>query len=235
MIPQAAVEADQAIPFGTGKEPGQQGSLEWLYERLGLCTASRFKDAIDTLKNGKSSAKREAYKWELVIERITGQPVQHYESTAMQHGTENEPMARMAYCSKTGAFVDEVGFYRHSELMAGGSPDGLIDEDGGIEIKCPFNSANHLQCFLTEMPEEHIPQVQGLMWLLGRQWWDFISFDHRMPAPMDIYIQRIPRDDKYIDETLVPGIVAFLDEVQALQNQLTDAKKAALTQGTEAV
>lgn len=217
--------ASQEQPYGAGKEDGQQGSLTWLYERVGLCTASRFKDAIDTLKNGKSSAKREAYKWELVIERMTGQPCQHYESTAMQHGTEHEPLARMAYVALTGAFVEEVGFHRHPTLDVGGSPDGLIDDDGGIEIKCPFNSANHLQCFLTGMPEEHIPQVQGLMWLTGRKWWDFVSHDPRIPKPMDTFILRIQRDDKYISEVLEPGILLFLVEVGELLAKLSAALK----------
>lgn len=233
IITSAALDKDP--PFGAGKEPGQQGSIDWLYERVGLCTASRFKDAIDTLKIGKSSAKRDAYKWELVIERITGQPVQHYESTAMQHGTEHEPLARMAYCGKTSAFVDEVGFHRHPELMVGGSPDGLVDDDGGIEIKCPFNSANHLTCWLTGMPDEHIPQVQGLMWLLDRQWWDFVSYDPRLPAPLDLYVQRIPRDDKYISETLEHGIVAFLNEVRALEGALAANIGAHQEQSGEAV
>lgn len=212
-------EFPEEAPFGAGKEAGQQGSVEWLYERVGMITASRFKDAIDTLKTGKSSAKRDAYKWEVVIERITGKPFQHFESTAMQHGTEKEPLARMAYCAATGAFVDEVGFIR-KDAVIGGSPDGLIGTDGGIEIKCPFNSANHLACFLTGVPDEHIPQIQGLMWITGRQWWDFISYDDRLPEPLSLFVKRVNRDDEWIDKTLEPKITEFSADCAALYEQL---------------
>jgi hypothetical protein len=128
----------------------------------------------------------------------------------MQHGTEFEPQARMEYEARTGAMVEQVGFLHHPTIaLCGGSPDGLVDEDGGLEIKCPYNSANHLQCFLTGMPEEHIPQVQGLMWITGRQWWDFVSYDPRMPDHLKLYQSRIERDDEYI-ATLEKAVREFL-------------------------
>ena len=202
-----------AMPFGAGKEPGEQGSVEWLMERSGHVTASRFKDVLDFTKAGKPGSKRSAYLWEVVIERITGKPTQHYTSTAMEHGTQYEPMARMAYSARTGAFVTETGFRKHPTLQwVGGSPDGLVEPDGGFEAKCPFNSANHLQCFLTGMPEDHMAQVQGLMWLFGAKWWDFVSFDPRMPEPLNIYVQRIERDDAYI-ANMEAAIIVFLAEV----------------------
>lgn len=218
-------EFPQNQPFGAGKEQGQQGSVEWLYERVGMITASRFKDAIYTLGNGKSSAKRDAYKWEIVIERLTGQPCQHFESTAMQHGTEKEPLARMAYCAATGAFVDEVGFIRKDDVF-GGSPDGLIGKDGGIEIKCPFNTANHLACFLNGVPEEHLPQIHGLMWITWREWWDFVSYDDRLPAPYNLFIKRVVRDEDYLN-FMCEGLQVFSDETKALSDAIA---KAALSE-----
>lgn len=215
-----SLEADQSQPFGAGKEPGEQGSVEWLYDRVGFSTASRFKDVMDFTKAGKPGAKRTGYMWELVIERLTGKPQEHFTSTAMQHGIDNEPLARMTYSAHSGNIVEEAGFIKHPSVpMVGGSPDGLIDDDGGCEFKCPYNSQHHLQCWLTGMPEDHIAQVQGLMWITGRQWWDFGSFDARMPEPLQLYLQRIERDDEYIAK-LEAAVIVFLGEVQAIVDKL---------------
>jgi len=190
-----------------------QQSAQWLYDRCGYVTASRFKDVIGKGSKGAYLAPRGTYLWEVVIERITGQPSDHFTSAAMLHGTETEPIARMAYEAHAAAFVDEVGFIKHPTIeLCGGSPDGTIEDDGGIEIKCPFNSAVHLQTVLTGMPDEHAAQVQGCMWLTGRKWWDFVSYDPRMPEPLRLYVQRIERDDAYI-ATLESEVVKFLAEV----------------------
>ena len=203
-------------------EAKEQGSAAWLYDRVGFTTASRFKDVIAKLKSGKSSEKREVYLMECVVERITGQPKDHFASAAMQWGTDQEQASRMAYEAATGAMVEEVGFIKHPTLpMVGGSPDGLIGEDGGWESKSPFNTANHVYTLLQGMPVEHIPQVQGLMWITGREWWDFQSFDPRLPEPICRYVQRVPRDDKYI-AAMEAEIITFCAEVAALTKQLSD-------------
>lgn len=211
---------DQAQPFGAGKEPGEQGSVQWLMDRLGFCTASRFKDATDFLKNGKPGAKRTAYLWELVFERLTGKPMQHFVSSAMQRGTELEPSARNAYEGRTGAFVLQTGFKKHPTLpFVGGSPDGVIEPSGGWEGKCPVNPQQHLECFLTGMPPEHVPQVQGLIWLHDAEWWDFSSFQPDLPAPLDLYVQRIERDAEYI-VNLEIQLIVFLAEVADLEARI---------------
>lgn len=194
-------------------EPGAQQSVEWMMERIGHCTASRFGDVLDRRKDGKPGAAREKYLWELVIERLTNQPSDHYTSTAMQWGTENEPGARMAYEAQTGSIVEEVGFTRHATLeWCGGSADGLVGSKGLIEVKCPYNSANHLRTVLGGMPEEHMAQVQGNLWLNHREWADFISFDPRMPGPLQLYVQRVKYDDTYAAK-LHAEIDGFLREV----------------------
>lgn len=201
-------------------ESAVQGSGAWLYERCGFVTASRFKDVLDFTKAGKPGAKRTAYLWEVVIERLTGQPADHYSNAAMEWGTEQEAHSRMAYEAATGQMVEEVGFLKHPTLpMVGGSPDGLIGDDGGWESKSPFNSAIHLTTCLEGMPVDHGPQVQGLMWITGRKWWDFTSYDPRMPKPLDQHIQRIERDDEYI-VNLEAEIVKFAAEVNALLARL---------------
>ena len=197
-------------------DEAKQGSGAWLYERCGFVTASRFRDVLDYTKAGKAGAKRTSYLWEVVIERLTGQPSDHFSSAAMEWGTENEPRSRMAYEAHSGNMVDEVGFIKHPTLpMVGGSPDGLIDENGGWESKSPFNSANHLNTILNGMPDDHMAQIQGCMWITGRDWWDFTSFDPRMPDGLKLYVQRIERNDEYITN-MEKEIIAFSAEANAI-------------------
>ena len=201
-------------------EAAPQGSGAWLYERCGFVTASRFKDVLDFTKTGKPGAKRTAYLWEVVIERLTGQPSDHYASAAMQWGTDQEPHSRMAFEAMSWQIVEEVGFIKHPTLpMVGGSPDGLIGDDGGFESKSPFNSAVHLATVLDGMPEDHMAQVQGLMWITGLKWWYFVSHDPRMPEPLRMYVQRIERDAEYIAK-LEAAVIAFSAEVDALVKRL---------------
>lgn len=194
---------------------GPQGSAAWLFERVGYVTASRFKDVIAKTKAGKPTAARETYLWELVVERITGAPSDHYASTAMQWGTDQEQRSRMAYEAATGAMVEETGFIKHPNVKwVGGSPDGLIGEEGGWESKSPYNSAIHLQTLMGGMPEDHEAQVQGLMWVCERDWWDFQSFDPRLPDRLQRYCQRIPRNEDYIIQ-LASEVIVFAGEVEA--------------------
>lgn len=201
----------------------EQRSAAWLFERAGKATASRFADVMARGVKGGYLKARQDYLWELVVERIKGGPVDHYTSTAMQWGIDNEPAARMAYETRTGAFVEIAGFVPHPTIeLCGGSPDGLIGDDGGCEFKSPFNSAIHLQTILDGMPAEHVAQVQGNMAVNGpgRLWWDFNSYDPRQPEErLQLYTQRIARDDAYI-ATLEAELRQFLSEVDALVARL---------------
>lgn len=208
--------------FGDGKEPGEQGSVEWLMERVGHVTASRFCDVMAKLKNGSPAKARNDYVWELVIERLTQKPKQHYTTEAMLWGTEQEQFSKMDYEARTGRIVEKSGFVKHPSMAwVGGSPDGLIDDDGGWESKSPYSSAVHLQTILTGMPADHTAQVQGLMWITGRAWWDFSSFDPRLPPEYQHHIQRIERDDDYI-ANLAGEVAAFLGEVEDRLMQLAE-------------
>lgn len=209
-------------PFGAGLEPGEQQSLEWLMARVGKCTASRFADVIALKKDGKPKQERENYLWELVVERFTGQPFGHFKSRATDWGLEQEGLARMAYEARKGAIVAQTGFVQHPTIAnCGGSPDGLVDDDGGVQIKCPWNSANHLACFLGGMPPEHMAQVQGEMCVTGREYWDFISYDSRMPKPFDLYVQRVPRNYEYT-ASMEAAIRGFLAEVEDLEARIRE-------------
>lgn len=198
--------------------PGEQKSIEWLMERVGYCSGSRFADVQAFTQKGASTAKRDDYIMDVVIERLTGQPTERYVSVAMQWGIDQEPAARMRYESITGAMVEEQGFIRHPTIpMCGGSVDGFVGTDGIIEIKAP-TTRTHLRTLLSQECE-HLPQIMGYLWITGRQWADFISYDPRLPKPLDIYIQRIPRDDVYIAK-LAAHVQAFLAEVQDLIDRL---------------
>ena len=199
--------------------PQQQAG--WLLDRVGHCTASRFKDVLDTLKNGAPSAARRNYAIELVTERLTGAPTQHFVSPAMQWGTENEEPARRRFMEMTGKTVDLVGFIRHPELVCGASPDGIVDAVGmpaTLEIKAP-TSATHLATLMNGMDAGHQAQVQGQMWLTGVEHAWFVSYDPRMPKGLDIHIQRIERDQAFIDR-LEAGVRLFLAEVDGIVESL---------------
>ena len=224
---EALIERAQRRPDNERIEPtsgAAQGSAQWLFDRVGYCTGSRFGDVIKKLKSGKPSKERENYAMELVIERITGQPSDHWTSSAIQWGTDQEQRSRMEYEAATGAMVEQVGFIKHPTLkFVGCSPDGLIDDDGGYESKSPFNSVNQIYTLLKGMPEEHMAQCQGGMWITGRKWWDFQSFDPRLPAPLNRHCQRVVRDDKYIEQ-LEQEIISFNAEVAALVLRLQERK-----------
>lgn len=206
-----------------------QGSTSWLQDRAGHATASCFCDIIALGKTGKPLKARDDYLMRVVVERITGEPVASASSFAMAWGTDAEPYARAEYEILTGATVREVGFVKHPvHKWIGASSDGLIGDSGGIEIKCPHNSAVHLQTWAEGMPEAHTAQVQGQMWILGLDWIDFCSFDPRMQngaEHLKLYKQRIPRDQKYIDD-LEHQVLNFLAEAQVKINEFLKIGKA---------
>lgn len=201
-----------------------QGSTEWFAQRLGKVTASRVSDIIAKTKTGVS-ASRANYLAQLVAERLTGQAADTFKNGAMQHGTETEPMARMAYEAETGLMVTEVAMIQHGTIeMAGASPDGLVGEDGLVEIKCP-NTSTHIATLMADKaPSQYIPQMQWQMACTGRAWCDFVSFDPRMPEDMQLFIKRVPRDNALIAE-YEAEVVKFLAEVQETVNKLIQIRR----------
>lgn len=194
----------------------EQRTEEWYQARLGKVTASRASDVLATVKSGEAAV-RKNYKIQLLCERLTGKKEETFESDAMRWGIEQEPFARIAYEAQTGQIVQEVGFIVHNDLMAGCSPDGIVD-DGQIEIKCP-NTATHVETLMTGMPLKHIPQIQFQMWITGRPWCDFVSYDPRLPDNMSLYVERIPRDESYI-QALEVAVRQFLAELAEIQSKL---------------
>jgi len=170
----------------------EQGSPEWLTHRLGVPSASQFSKIV-TGKGGKST-QVEAYINQLVAEELTGETTLVYVNEHMKRGTELEPDARELYEALTGQTVQEVGFCLHDTVNAGCSPDGLIGEDGGLEIKCPA-PATHVEWVKAGVvPSKHLQQIMGCLWVTGRSWWDFMSY-HQTMKPL---IVRVERDEEYI-------------------------------------
>jgi putative phage-type endonuclease len=191
----------------------EQGSKEWHAIRLGKVTASRVADATDLLKSGKPGAKRETYLGELIAERLSGVAATKFQNDLMRWGKEQEPQARSLYEFMFNVEVEQVAFVDHPSIaMSGASPDGLVGTDGGVEFKCP-STATHINTLLAqEIPEEHIKQIDWNIACTGRQWWDFASYDPRLPPHMSLFVKRRQRDDAAIS-ALETDVAAFLAEV----------------------
>lgn len=202
-----------------------QGTPEWRAARCGIATASGFADVLATIKNGEAAARRN-YRAKLVVERLTGKVIDTFQSAAMKQGVEREPLARDAYMVHSGNLVQQVGFMRHDTLEAGASPDGLIDDDGGLEIKCPELATHLAYLRLKAEPPEYTAQIQGCMWISGRAWWDFASFNPDFPPHLQLVVRRVPRDEKYI-AGLALAVELFMGEVRAEEAEIRALPMAA--------
>lgn len=203
-----------------------QGSAEWFAARLGKVTASRVADIIAKTKSGESTS-RENYCVELALERLTGKRSGSFSNAAMVWGAETEPLARAEYEAMTGAIVDEVGMVPHPSIaMTGASPDGLIDDDGLIEIKCP-QSATHAKTLLSQKPDgKYITQMMWQMVCTGRKYCDFVSFDPRFPEYLQLCVIRVDRNDKRCAD-LESEVIVFLAEVDNMVAKLRSMKATA--------
>lgn len=201
----------------------EQRSTEWFTARLGKVTASRVADVIAKTKTGYSTS-RDNYMAQLVCERMTGTQGESYNNAAMQWGTDQEPLARAAYEAAKDVLVDEVGFVIHPTISnAGASPDGLVGDDGLIEIKCP-NTATHIDTLLSDkVPSKYNTQMQWQMVCTGRKWCDFVSFDPRMPEGLQLFIQRVDFDAEYV-KMLEAEITGFLAELETKIEKLNERK-----------
>lgn len=194
----------------------QQGSAEWLAARAGKVTASRIDAVIAKIKVGEAAARRD-YRAQLVAEILTGKPQENgYVNAEMQWGIEQEPLGCGAYQLATDVLVDKVGLVLHPRIeRAAASPDGLVNAEGLIEIKCP-KTATHLQYLMDGLvPRDYQPQMQWQMACTERLWCDFVSYDPRLPESMRLFVRRLPRDDARIAE-LEREVETFLADVDRM-------------------
>ncbi|MDE1188544.1 MAG: YqaJ viral recombinase family protein [Pantoea sp.] len=205
----------------------EQRTDEWFAARCGKVTASRLADVMARTKSGYS-ASRQNYMAELICQRLTGKSQEGFTNAAMQRGTELEPVAREMYVlNQFDAQVVETGFVNHPEISGfGASPDGLVNDDGLIEIKCP-NTWTHLETLKSGKPPlRYLLQMHAQMMCTGRKWCDFVSYDDRLPPELAYFETRI-----HLDETLVAEITGELKsflaelekEIEGIRHRVKDA------------
>ncbi len=197
-----------------------QNSPEWLLDRLGIPTASMFKSIITS--TGKASTSSSDYMNQLLADWEAGHPVDAFEPTpAMVNGTEREAGARELYSFITDNEVEEMGFcFKDDRKLVGCSPDGVIGDDGLVEIKCPKGKTLMGYRRGGKLPSTYKPQVMGQLWVMEREWCDFFVYH----PDLKHFLIRVERDEKYID-TLSTLINEFIETMLDAREQTTQRAK----------
>lgn len=209
-----------------GFEVPEQGSDEWLEERLGLPTASRIKDVVARTRYGKPYTGYYTLLYQLAVERVTGQ-IRRFSSKYTDWGINHEDDAADFYEALTNQEVQTCGFIRCEDMDSGASPDRLVGDEGLLQIKCP-NTATHFQYMTAKdkdgnpvCPPDYYDQMQWELKVTGRKWNDFMSFDPEAGEGNEAFIIRVHRDDEYI-KVMEERVSAFLVEVEKLVQQIKD-------------
>jgi len=188
-----------------------QGTEEWKAARVGILTCSEFSQLL-AKGHGKT---RRTLLLKKVGERITGNPSESYSNEHTERGHEQEDVARQLYISHTGNEITECGFMKNGNV--GYSPDGLIGDDGLIEIKSRLAHIQADTLLSDKVPNENIAQIQGGLWISGREYLDYVSYTPGMP----LFIKRVYPDLVYIAE-LIKEVNIFEKELQEIIKQITD-------------
>ena len=194
----------------------EQGSDAWKQARLGHVTASNMADVMSKGKGTSEAVGRYKYKVKLVAERLTQTAGESYSNAAMEWGIEQEQFACIEYEASQNVFLERTGFWLHPKIQwLGVSPDRLVGDDGLIEVKCP-NTTTHLgYLFENRIPPDYYKQIQCQLWVTGRKWCDFVSYDPRLPKRNQLLIVRTERDESLIKE-MEAETIQFLSEVNQL-------------------
>lgn len=186
----------------------EQGSPEWFEARLGVPTASEFSAILSNGRGGAPSKTRRTYMLKLAAEKISNNQSHLWAGNEhSQRGHEDEPVARELYEVITGNKVEQVGFVTNG--IAGCSPDGLVGDEGGVEIKSKLGHLHLDIMFSNEVPSEHMAQILGSMWITGRKWWDFVSYSEGLP----VFIKRVYRDEDEV-KRIEKAVQEFNEELQ---------------------
>ena len=193
--------------------PCEQGSMEWLRLRAGLPTASRF-DMLMTPK-GKPSESATRLRNELLAEYLLGEPLVSEDiSQFMSRGKELEEGAFDFYEMHQEVDVQRVGFIMRDDKRSGCSPDGLVGDNGGLELKCP-SPAVHIGYLLDGAGDKYRAQVQGCLFVAEKEYWDFLSYHPTLPP----VLVRCHRDEPFI-KALSSILDAFCDHLDAMKEDL---------------
>ncbi len=196
----------------------EQGTDEWKDIKRGKISAT----GIAKLQAGGKGKTREAYKVQLVLERLTGKTAESYSNASMERGVELEDVARQLYEARELVVVETFGFIDHPYIERYGcSPDGCVGEDGLVEIKCVQASVQYDYINSMEVPTNYGKQVQSQLGVTGRDWCDFVSYCPEMPCNLELLVIRVHRDQAIIDEANI-DVVAFDAEVTAEVERLRD-------------
>ena len=196
----------------------KQGSGEWFRARLGKPTASRFSEIVTSTGKASTAQARQNYLCELVAERLCQSITQRFETSAMERGTALEPQGRDWYTLDTGNKVETVGFVMDDSEAWGCSPDGLVADDGGLEIKCPLRTTMVKHLLADEKPKDYAVQIQGGLWVTQRKWWDLVLYtdDRGLPNKVIRY-----EPDAAMHDAFEEHIRAFCDDIAAAVEKLT--------------
>lgn len=188
-----------------------QGSEEWLKLRLGVATASNFDKIITT--TGKESESLKKYALQLATELMLETPEPSFKNDVMARGNELESLARDAYQEQTFKVVEQITMFKSDCGNFGYSPDGLVDDDGLVEIKCPIATTHFKYLLDNKMPTDYWQQVQGGLWVSQRKWIDFVSFNSYF-RDKKLFIVRVERDEEYIAKLaeLANKVILIRDE-----------------------
>jgi len=188
---------------------GEQGTDEWRQMRAGIPTASEFATVLASGRGGGESKTRRTYLLKLAGERLTGEPAESYSNAHMERGKAMESEARDAYAFMRDADYEQIGFIRSGN--AGCSPDGLIGDDGMVEIKTKLPHLQLEVLLANKLPAEHVAQCQGALWIAEREWLDFVSYWPKLP----LFTIRVLRDEAYIAR-LAEAVAGFNAELDAI-------------------
>lgn len=205
-----------------------QGSDAWLAARVGRVTASRIADVLSKGRSGAPSATRAAYMGELIAETLTGQPANAFQGNAdTERGQELEPEARAVYESRRSVMVNAVGIVIHPRIeRSGASPDGLVGDDGLLEVKCP-RTHTHLEYLLGgEPPAKYLPQMAWQCACTERAWVDFVSYCPAMPDDLKLFVARYSPPMEYLQD-IEKAVVEFLAEMDAKLHRLAKLRDLA--------
>jgi hypothetical protein len=208
----------------------EQRSPEWYSARAGRVTASRASAVLAKGKNGAEAATRADYKLQLVTERMTGRPQEDdFTNVHIQRGIELEPAARGEYEVLTGDVVHQCGFLLLNGWEAGASLDGYIDNFRGIvSFKCPKSTTHIDYLKRRRLPPEYVPQATHEMWVTGAEFYDFCSYDDRVPEGLQLFHVRVERSELKAElEAYEHEVARFLNEVDAEVKLLTKLRRAA--------
>ena len=202
----------------------EQRTDEWFKARLGKVTASKISDVLAKIRTGEAAVRRN-YKMQLATERLTGQKTDSYINQAMQDGIDREDTAREIFEIVRDIKVEQVGFIDHPTIkMAGASPDGLLPDNGVLEIKCPIETTHTTNLLERVLPSRYVSQVQWQMACTGAEYANFVSYSPNFEPKLQLMYISVERDNDYI-AMLEEEVTTFLTEVDDVINQLRELTK----------